>query len=69
MPTPEAELIDRLVRNPKQVLLLIGSGISIATTKNAIPCASWSGLLQNGIKYIEDQGLERPPGWNFGAIN
>src|SRR5712692_4200469 len=59
MATPEEELVERLIRSPKQVLVIIGSGISIATTKNTVPCASWTGLLEHGINHVEQHGLQQ----------
>jgi hypothetical protein len=44
----------------KQVVAVVGSGVSIAATENA-PAASWQGLLKQGIAHCEQfvPGLPR----------
>ncbi len=46
----------------RRVVLVVGSGISIAATKNQ-PAASWKGLLQLGVERCTDLNLSLPAGW------
>lgn len=54
MQTPFDELVELVAGRPNDAFLLIGSGVSIATTRNA-PTASWRGLLEHGISYCVAQ--------------
>ncbi|MDB5352140.1 MAG: uncharacterized protein JWN86_3387 [Planctomycetota bacterium] len=61
MQTPLEELIELIADRPNGAFLLIGSGVSIASTQNAL-LASWRGLLSHGVSYCVSQlGLD--VGW------
>jgi hypothetical protein len=46
-----------------QVVVVVGSGVSVAATGNA-PAASWTGLLEDGVAYCQSLlGPSLPPGW------
>jgi len=46
----------------KQVLIVVGAGVSISATNNH-SVASWTGLLQNGVDRCLDLQLPLSPGW------
>jgi hypothetical protein len=46
----------------RNVVLVVGSGVSVSTTARNDPCASWAGLLSNGVEYTA-QVLHRPDPW------
>ena len=54
MATPREDLIARLVTRREHVLVVVGSGITVASTRNA-QVACWAGLLEHGIRYCIDQ--------------
>jgi hypothetical protein len=49
MATPIEELWDALLEDPMDVLAIVGSGVSVATSGNA-RCASWDSLINDGIQ-------------------
>jgi hypothetical protein len=67
MPAPK-EFIDDLKRQlaaagPKRVLAIVGAGVSIGATGGAV-CASWAGLLRDGVERCAAVGHPKPPrGW------
>src|SRR5437899_389078 len=62
MPSPREELQDDLSRNTQRFLLVTGSGISRSTCAVA-HCASWTGLLQNGVNHCRSQLADLPAEW------
>jgi tetratricopeptide (TPR) repeat protein len=46
----------------KKVLVVVGSGVSVAATGGA-ECASWPGLLRDGIAWCEGHRQGLPAGW------
>lgn len=46
----------------RQVVVVIGAGVSMAAT-NGAATASWSGLLQSGVARVEEVGQELKTGW------
>ena len=59
------ELLEDLQKQitQRQLLVVVGTGVSIGATNNA-PTASWLGLLRDGIARCEEVGIPRPkPGW------
>ncbi len=59
-----ADLVDdlRTLVAERQVVAVVGSGVSVAVTKKA-PTASWSGLLESGIAHCEAVSRPLPAGW------
>jgi hypothetical protein len=60
--TPTDELEAELVNRGDRVLIVVGAGVSVATTNNS-PCASWVGLLKHGIDYCKNRDLSLPREW------
>src|SRR5262245_1196875 len=60
MATPNEELRDVLLDDPMKVLAMAGTGVSIAASGNA-RCASWDGLINDGIQHCSDRGVGPPP--------
>jgi hypothetical protein len=65
MATTIEELRDALVEDPMNVLAIVGTGVSIATSANA-RCASWDSLINDGIQLCSDRGVGNPE-WVFQA--
>jgi len=61
MATPGEDLIARLVARPEHALVVVASGITIASTGNA-QVASWAGLLEHGVRFCIDQ-LQMSEDW------
>ena len=51
--TPVQMLEAQLITRPDQVMVIAGTGVSLATCGNH-PCASWKGLLLNGLQRCLD---------------
>ena len=49
LPTSAERLEHELITRPDQVMIIAGSGVSLASCNNH-RCASWRGLLQNGLQ-------------------
>ncbi len=47
----------------RQCIVVVGAGVSISSTDNA-PCASWTGLLHDGVKRCSDVLTNLPNGWD-----
>jgi tetratricopeptide (TPR) repeat protein len=59
--TPQDDLREEFAAG--QVVVIVGSGVSIAATGGA-PVASWVGLLEDGVAYCESLlGPSLPAGW------
>jgi hypothetical protein len=54
-----ADLLDDLEKG--NVLLVIGTGVSIQASGNQ-PCASWDGLIRDGIEHCFETNLIQPLG-------
>ncbi len=61
MPTPLEDLQKELISHPEQVLVLAGAGVACATDSN--PCASWTGLLRDGLQRCRDRCHTLTSGW------
>jgi hypothetical protein len=59
MAEPREELLDVLKERPTDVLTVVGSGVSVATS-GRYRCADWYGLLNHGINYVHERGLVAP---------
>ncbi|MHB1308147.1 MAG: hypothetical protein ACYDC1_04640 [Limisphaerales bacterium] len=46
----------------KQIVVIVGSGVSIAATKNA-PAASWTGLLKLGVSRCRELDSRLKDSW------
>ena len=63
MTTPRDQMVAELADHLHRVLVVVGSGVSVAATRNAA-CASWIGLLKHGVAHCTDQwGTGLPPSW------
>lgn len=51
----------------RQCIVIVGAGVSISSTRNA-PCASWTGLLRDGVKRCTDLLPNLPAGWDKRAL-
>ena len=47
----------------RNVLAIIGAGVSIGATNNSNPVASWTDLLNDGVKYCVGHDLVTDKGW------
>ena len=56
----EAKLKDAIAGG--EALAIVGAGVSMASTKRA-ECASWTGLLHNGVEYCVNSVHPLPKGW------
>jgi hypothetical protein len=54
MAPPRDDLIAALRERPEDVLAIIGSGVSVATS-GGHTCASWLGLLRSGIEFCRQR--------------
>lgn len=56
------QLLDELKEHlaAGEVVVVAGTGVSVQATKNA-PCASWKGLLLNGVEHARELGLMSEP--------
>lgn len=61
MPTILEDLEDELVSRPGQVVVLAGAGVAIASDTN--PCASWTGLLQDGLNRCRERCHHLSENW------
>ena len=61
MPTPLEDLEKELASHPERVLVLAGAGVAYSTDPN--PCATWSGLLRNGLQRCRERCHTLPPDW------
>lgn len=61
MATPREDLEKELATHPERVLVLAGAGVACASDTN--PCASWSGLLKNGLKRCLERCHALSPDW------
>ena len=62
MSTPLDDLEAALADPRKPVLVVIGAGVSIAST-NANPYSSWVGLLRDGVRFCSNYVPDLPTGW------
>jgi hypothetical protein len=62
MPTLQDDFEKELLSHPERVLVVIGAGVSIATTGGS-DAASWLGLLRNGVNYCETHIAGLPNDW------
>lgn len=53
MPTPQEDFESEVGCHPDRVLVLAGAGVACATDAN--PCASWSGLLRDGLQRCRER--------------
>jgi hypothetical protein len=61
MGTPLEAMERELTASPHKVLILAGAGIALATDDS--PCASWPGLLKDGVERCRQRCLSLSSGW------
>ncbi len=64
MPNELKEDLRQMIAD-KKVVMVVGSGVSIAATKNA-PAASWGGLLQLGVERCRELNSQLDEAWAQG---
>jgi hypothetical protein len=62
MATLQDDLEKELVSHPDRILVVVGAGVSIATTDSS-ELASWIGLLRNGVAYCDTHVSGLPNEW------
>jgi hypothetical protein len=62
MATPESDLVAELSNNAPRVLVVAGAGVACATDPDN-NCASWRGMLLNGIQHCQDWCHNLDPHW------
>ena len=67
MTTPLDDLEAELAAHPERILVIAGAGIACATDKDN-PCASWTGLLKNGLAYCRPRCHTLQDAW-FSTTN
>ncbi len=55
MTTPVQQLEEELIQYPYRVVVVAGIGASLATCGRGQPCATWIGLLQNGLQRCAEE--------------
>lgn len=58
---PPEELVNEFVKHPERILILVGTGVTCAT--DGTPCASWKGLLQDGLNHCLKRRHTMPDKW------
>jgi SIR2-like protein len=61
VPTPLEDLEKELGSHPERVLVLAGAGVACATDTN--PCATWPGLLKDGLQRCRERCHTLGPDW------
>ena len=52
----KAEAVDKIRQalRDKKLVIIVGAGISLSATHPSPPCITWTGLIQDGLDYLED---------------
>src|SRR5271156_3467792 len=55
----EAEHVDKIRRalRDKKLVIIVGAGISLSATNPSPPRITWTGLIRNGLDYLQDEGI------------
>ena len=55
----EAEYVDRIRRalHNKKLVIIVGAGISLSATHPSPPRITWTGLIRDGLDYLEHKGF------------
>src|SRR4051812_43967381 len=61
VPTPFEDMATELASHAERVLVLSGAGVACATDRN--PCASWTGLLHDGLERCRQRYHTLSEGW------
>src|SRR5436305_9428053 len=41
----------------KKLVIIVGAGVSLSATHPSPPRITWTGLIRNGLSYLEDEGF------------
>jgi hypothetical protein len=55
----EAEHVDRIRQalHDKKLVIIVGAGISLSATHPSPPRITWTGLIRDGLDYLQDRGF------------
>jgi hypothetical protein len=55
----EAEHVDKIRQalRDKKLVIIVGAGISLSATNPSPPRITWTGLIRDGLDYLQDEGL------------